>query len=161
LGIDRLGVPNPKGDSAMIEYGMSQDLGEYIARSIWIPYERDTDNCLGVFKNGRPLGGVVFTEYNYANIVVHWGSVESTGHWLTQKVLWFIADYCFNQLNVQRITAYEHSSDAHLVALVEKLGFKLEATQYGYYPDGDRLCYVMRRDMCPWLKYGDRYGRKA
>jgi ribosomal protein S18 acetylase RimI-like enzyme len=75
--------------------------------------------------------------------------------------LWGIADYCFNQLGVERITAYENSSDDELVALVEKIGFKLECTQYQYYPDGDRLCYVMRRDSCPWLKYGDRYGRRV
>lgn len=145
----------------MIEFGMSHDLGELIARSIYVPYEPGTDNCLGVFKNKKPQGGIIFTNYNYVNVDVHWGSVEPEGHWLTQRVLWAIADYSFNQLGCQRITCYENTVDTHLIALVEKLGFRLEATQHGYYPDGDRLCYVMRRDTCPWLKYGDRYGRKA
>lgn len=144
----------------MIEFGMSQDLGEYIANAIWVTYARERDNCLGVFRNGKPLGGVIFTNYNYANVDVHWGSVTATGHWLTQRVLWAIADYCFNELGVQRITCYENTADTHLIAMVEKLGFRAEAIQHGYYPDGDRLCYVMRRDTCPWLKYGDKYGRK-
>lgn len=161
MGQYRLGLPDPEGDGDMIEFGMSHDLGEIIARAIWIPYDQTHDNCLGVFKNGRPQGGIVFNNYNYTNIDVHWGSVEAKGHWLTQRVLWAIADYCFNQLGVQRITAYEKSCDTQLIALVEKIGFKLEATQFGYYPDGDRLCYVMRKDTCPWLRYGERYGRRA
>lgn len=144
----------------MIEFGMSQDLGELISRDINVVYSRDHDNCLGVFKDGHPLGGVIFTNYNYTNIDVHWGSVEATGHWMTHKVLWAIADYCFNELNVHRITCYENTADIHLIQMVEKIGFKQECIQHDYYPDGDRLCYVMRRDTCPWLKYGDRYGRK-
>jgi RimJ/RimL family protein N-acetyltransferase len=144
----------------MMQIGMSHEVGELIATQIGIGYTAGPDNCLGVFKDGKALGGVVFTNYNYVNVDVHWAGVEGH-HWMTKKVLWAIADYCFNQLGCQRITASEDSADTHLIRMVEHMGFYLEATLHGYYQDGDRLFYVMRRDTCPWLKYGERYGKQA
>lgn len=144
----------------MMEVGMSHGVGEIVARQLWLDYTPGHDNCMAVFRDGVALGGIIFKNYNYTNIDVHWGGVEGE-RWITRRLLWSVADYVFNQLGCQRITAGENSADDYLVTLVEKLGFRLEATLYGYYPDGDRLIYVMRRDLCPWLKLGDRYGRRS
>lgn len=143
----------------MTTIGMSHELGEIIAERLWLDYRPGKDNCMGLFRDGRALGGILFKEYNYVNIEVHWLHFEGD-HWLGKRSLWAICDYCFNQLGCERMTAYQNTSNEHLMKLMDKLGFRLEATQYGYFPDGDRACFVMRRDTCPWLKYGERYGRK-
>lgn len=143
----------------MMQIGMSHEVGAIVARRIALDYSPQFDNCMGVFRDGVCLGGVLFKDYTGTNVTVHWSGVDGE-NWITRQLLGSIADYVFNQLGCIRITAEERSSDEYLNGLVRKMGFQLEATVHNFYPDGDKLIYVMTRDTCPWLKLGERYGRE-
>ena len=111
--------------------------------------------------DGELLAGVLYEDYNGANLLTHIAATTS-GHWMTREYLWFIFYYPFVQLNCKRITSIVASSNQKSARFVEHLGFKLEATLKDAHPGGDLLVYVMHKIDCRWLnlKRNAPYGQE-
>lgn len=70
-----------------------------------------------------------------------------TREWLRQ-----IFDYPFNQLEVKRVTGLVCSNNTKAQKTNEHLGWKRETVLADYFPDGDGIVYIMRKEDCRWLK---------
>lgn len=112
--------------------------------------------AIGRIKNGELIGGVLYEQYNGANVQAHIAG-EGKG-WLDREFLWIMFDYPFNQLGVKRITGIVPSSNAAARKFDENLGFVQEAVLEDAHPDGDLIVYRMRRDECRWLRNSNGKG---
>lgn len=73
--------------------------------------------------------------------------------WCTRKVIKVIADYPFNQLGLNRVTAVIRESNTKSISLTERIGFTKEGELRQYYKDGESaMIYGMLKDECRWLK---------
>jgi L-amino acid N-acyltransferase YncA len=63
-----------------------------------------------------------------------------------------IFDYPFKQLNVQKILAYIEEANWKSCALVERMGFSVEAKVQHVFPSGAMLIYTVTADKCHWLE---------
>jgi RimJ/RimL family protein N-acetyltransferase len=104
---------------------------------------------IGVEREGKLIGGVVYNEWNGVNCNMH--VAAENGHWLSRTALWYFFDYPFNQLKVNRVTGLVGEGNLHAREFDEKVGFSLETTLKGAHPTGDMLVYVMWRKDCRWL----------
>lgn len=100
-------------------------------------------------KDGKLVAGVLYEDYNGANIVCH---IAGEGNWATREFLNIIFDYPFNQLGVRRITAPNDSTNEQAIRLVTRMGFALESTLKQATPDGDLLLFVLFKDDCRFIK---------
>jgi RimJ/RimL family protein N-acetyltransferase len=116
------------------------------AGGTWIPNRGRT---IGRIKNGELVAGVIYEDYNGANVVCHIAGVRD---WATRAYLRTIFDYPFNQLRVKRITVPVASNNARSIRFVEHLGFEREATLRDAHPDGDLFIYKITADKCRWVE---------
>ena len=105
--------------------------------------------AIGKFKNGELVAGVLYEDYNGAQVLAH---IRGDGNWACREYLRIIFDYPFNQLKVRRITVPIASHNTKAINLVEKMGFQLECVLSQATPDGDMNIYRMFRDDCRYLK---------
>ena len=105
----------------------------------------------GLEEDGRIIAGVVFNDYNGANISMHVAS-DGSKRWMTRQFIWMVFDYAFNQAKVKRITGLVGEGNTEAQLFDEHIGFKLETTLSDAHPSGDLLIYVLRREDCRWLK---------
>lgn len=119
-----------------------------------IPEARDNgfgpSTALGVVRDGKLLGGVVYSNFNGHDI--HASYAFDSPAWASKAVLRILFGYPFNQLGVVRMTAVIGRKNKHARKMIERLGFKLE----GVHPlaaDGrqDAISYGLRRDKCRWI----------
>lgn len=115
------------------------------AGGAWI---KGRGTAIGWIKDDQLVAGVLYEEFNGANIVCH---IAGVGNWANRQYLWTIFDYPFNQLNVKRITVPVADSNEKSKRFVEHLGFEREAVLRDAHPDGDLIIYKMTADKCRWL----------
>lgn len=108
----------------------------------------------GVEEDGKLIAGVVFNEYNGANINMHVAS-DGSKRWMTKQLLWMVFDYAFNQAKVKRITGLVASNNIAARKFDEHIGFVHETTLVGAHPEGDLIVYRMFKSDCRWLKDSD------
>jgi RimJ/RimL family protein N-acetyltransferase len=104
----------------------------------------------GIEDDRELIAGVVFNEYNGANINMHVAS-DGSRKWMTREFLWMVFDYAFNQAKIKRITGLVGEGNTEAQLFDEHIGFSLETTLSDAHPSGDLLVYVMRREQCRWL----------
>lgn len=105
---------------------------------------------IAVEHDGKLVAGIMYDGYTGASIAMHSRVDDKTKisrEWLRQ-----IFDYPFNQLKVKRVSGLVSSANTEAQKVNEKLGWIRETTLADYFPDGDGIVYVMRRDDCRWLK---------
>ena len=122
------------------------------AGGTWTP---GRGQAIGKVVDGRLVAGVLYEDWNGANIVCH---IRGDGNWACRKFLNVIFDYPFNQIKAQRITAPVSSLNAKSINLVERMGFTLESTLARATPGGDLRLYRMFPEDCKFLK--GRYGQE-
>lgn len=105
--------------------------------------------AIGWAKDGALTAGVVYENYNHANVVCH---IAGEGNWAVRPFLKVIFDYPFRQLKTKRITAPVASVNSVCQAFVKRLGFEHEATLIDAHPEGDILFFKMTADKCRWLE---------
>lgn len=107
-------------------------------------------NAIGILNGNDVLvGGVTYTQWNGANIVVDI-AVEAK-RWCTPDILYCLFSFPFEQLGCKRMTAPIAASNKRSIKFVEHLGFTLEATLKDACKDGDMLLYSMTKEKCRWL----------
>lgn len=109
--------------------------------------------AVGRVKDGRLVAGVLYEDWNGANVICH---IRGEPGWASRQYLGVIFDYPFRQLKVRRITVPVCSTNAACRKLVEHMGFTLESTLAQATPDGDMLLYRMFESECKYL--GGKYG---
>lgn len=116
----------------------------------WIP---GMGRAIGKIKNGEIVAGVVYEDWNGANLTCH---IAGVGQWADRNFLAIIFDYPFNQIGAKRITAPICSSNTKSIDLVRKMGFNQENKLQGATPKGDLLLFSMFKNECKYLrgKYG-------
>ena len=107
------------------------------------------DQTIGLERDGELVAGVLYQDYNGANVFMH---VASEGaHWLNREFLWFAFYYPFVQMKVKRVTATVKSGNAASLRFVRHLGFTDEFTMVDGAPDGDLEILKMTKANCRWL----------
>lgn len=115
---------------------------------------------IGVLRDGHIVAGVVFNEFNGANINMHVAAVPRS-RWLSRTALRHFFHYPFIQTGVGRITVPIGEGNTPAQRLVEGVGFKYETELADAHPTGCLLIYVMRRADCRWLSEGTHHERLA
>ena len=108
---------------------------------------------IGYEKDGDLIAGVMYDGFNGSNISIH--SRIDNPRIVPKKFYWMVFDYPFNQLNVKRLSGIVCFNNNKAQRLNEHLGFKREAVLGDYFPEGDAIVYVMRKDDCRFL--GEKY----
>ena len=114
---------------------------------------------IGLERDGKLIGGVVYDYFNGASICMHVAS--DGGNWLTREFLWFAFYYPFVQLGVKRITGLVPESNLAARRFDEHLGFILEARMKDAHPTGDVLVYRMLKSECRYLERPNVQTRRA
>jgi RimJ/RimL family protein N-acetyltransferase len=113
------------------------------------------EQAIGQLQSGKLVAAAAYYDYNGNNIFASI-AIDSP----PTKEFWRgIFAYPFEQLGCRRITAYVDDCNTKSIRLLEKMGFKLEATLEDAAPDGkDYLIYRMKRDECRQLNWGKKHG---
>jgi RimJ/RimL family protein N-acetyltransferase len=101
-------------------------------------------------RDGRPLGGVVFTEWRPALRSLEMACASETPRWLTRSIVREILTYPFRQLNCVRVTAITARRDKRTRGFVEKLGFRCEGIVRKGLLSDDAVLYGLLKD--EWLR---------
>ena len=116
------------------------------AGGTWLPGRA---TAIGQMKDGQINAGVLYEDYNGANVVCH---IAGEGLWANRRLLATIFDYPFNQLKVRRITVPINSTNTKSINLVNRMGFKLESTLAQATPEGDLCLFRLFWDECKYLE---------
>jgi RimJ/RimL family protein N-acetyltransferase len=98
-------------------------------------------------EDGRPLGGVVFHNYQprFRNIEVSFAS--DTPRWLTRNLIRRILSYPFEQLNCARLTAITPRKAASARRFLDVFGFKREGlVRRGFGTDDAVISGLLKRE---------------
>jgi hypothetical protein len=131
-------------------------IGPWVCDRLDFPYRPGSFSAIGKIANGKIVAGVLFQCWNGVNITEH---IAAEGNWADRTFLHAIFSYPFEYLGVKRITVSICESNKKSIALVEKMGFIIEARLRGATSAGDLLIYRMFREECKYLrgKYHGRY----
>lgn len=111
--------------------------------------------AIGVVKNGKLIGGVVYTGYSELPDGTHDIMMSAAGEvgWLTKASLREFFRYPLVQLNCSRITTIAAKSNLAARNLNERLGFVHEGTLRGAFGHGRvGILYGMLREDCKFIR---------
>lgn len=128
-------------------------VGPWVAAKSGCDY-KPGDATIGWERNGELIAGVLYSDYNEANIQIH----SRVDGYVPMEWYWTIFDYPFKQLGVKRLTGIVYCTNLKAQKLNEHLGFQREAILRNYFPEADAIVYVMFKDDCRFL--GEKYGKK-
>ena len=127
-----------------------------IAATAGMFFNLECDQAIVRIEDEKLLGGVIYQGYTGASIRAHIAGF--TPRWIDKSMLWMMFHYPFEQLGVNKIIGYVHSTNLKALDFNRKLGFKEEARIEGVFRDADLVIMSMRREKCRWLERGKRRG---
>lgn len=111
-------------------------------------YRMEDMQAIGLERDGRLIGGVLFEGYNGKTIWMHVAGDPAT-KWCTRHYRYAAFAYPFLQLKVDAVRGYVDASNARALRFDKHLGFEEEARLTGAAADGgDVVIVVMRRENC-------------
>jgi hypothetical protein len=140
----------------MIEFDNIEH-GERIALHIPRAYRPGFDHVISRTsdRTGELLGGVLLGDFTGSMLFIHQAGFHP--NWISPDLLWVVFDYAFNQVKAVKLCGTVPSGNQELLALNEKLGFKVESRIADGYPGGnDLVAMTMTPDECRWLKLKPR-----
>lgn len=101
-------------------------------------------------RNGKMLGGVIFSSYTRESIAIHMAGWVP--NWVNRDMLYMAFDYPFNQLGVKRMFGLVPESNTKALDIDLRLGFRIVQRIEGVYDD-NVACMVlcMERSECRFL----------
>lgn len=126
-----------------------ETVAPWVCERTGLEYKKDRFRAIGRLIDGKLVAGVLYEEFNGAQIVCH---IAAEGKWANKHFLWLIFDYPFNQVGASRITTTVVDSNKKSQAFTKKLGFDLEYKMKSAHPDGDLWVFRMFKDDCRWLR---------
>jgi L-amino acid N-acyltransferase YncA len=135
------------------------DDGVWIMQRVGGVFNHITDQCIALHRDGRIRGGVVYTGFLHASIMLHMAGSED--NWATRDFLWMVFDYAFNQLGVRKLVGLVPSNNTRAISVDLRLGFRLEGrlTEMLADPDEDLLILTMVKNHCKWLNVVPKHYR--
>jgi RimJ/RimL family protein N-acetyltransferase len=121
-------------------------------------YEPSTSSAIGIERDGKLVGGVLFDMFNGRSICMHVAS-DGTGHWLTREFLTTCFSYPFLQLGVEVIIGLVDSTNEAALRFDKALGFKVEHTIENAGKTGNLVLLSLAKANCRWID-GGPHGRK-
>lgn len=141
----------------MILTGQKELVAAYLIKRIydlgddpWDGYEG-----IGVVKDRKLIGGVVYTEWREIAKGQHDCRMHCAGEpgWLTRASLKAFFNYPFNQLKCVRVTAIVTKANKRARDLNERLGFRMEGCiKDGFGTGKDGILFGMTRRDCRWIE---------
>ena len=133
--------------------------GAWIMQRVGGVFNETTDQSIAVHRGGVIRGGVVYTGFIHASIMVHMAGSED--NWATRDFLWMVFDYAFNQLGVRKLIGLVASSNTRAISVDLRLGFRLEGRLTDCLPDpnDDLLILTMLKRDCRWLNVVPKHYR--
>lgn len=132
----------------------SELVGPWVCKRIGCKWVPDGGSVIGKLVDGKLVAGVIYQDFNGANIGAH---IAGEGNWADRVFLAVIFDYPFNQIGTKRITAPVCSTNTKSIDLLTKMGFNLEAKLHGATSKGDLLLFSMFKNECKYLR--GNYGK--
>lgn len=106
---------------------------------------------IGVARDGKIVGGVIFEGYSKTNIFMHLAGTPGI-QWATKSFVKACFGYPFLQLGCNRVSGWVEDSNEKARLLDEHLGFKKEAILEGVARDGgDVFIYRMWKHECRFI----------
>jgi len=127
----------------------AETVGPWVASKVGFKWVKGRGAAIGRVKDGEIVAGVIYEDYNGANVVCHIAIDKNGG---SKKFFSIIFDYPFVRLGVKRITAVVAQNNRASRKLVEHMGFEVEANLRDAHPDGDLLVYKMTAEQCRFTK---------
>lgn len=137
----------------MIESG-NLEHARIIAEEVGWFFNPACDHVISRSRNGKLLGGVIFTGYTGSSISIHVAGFDP--RWINNDMLWIVFNYPFVQLGVRKLVGQVPSCNHKALDFDFRLGFKEEARITDVFPDGDLVFLSMRPEDCRWLKLKPR-----
>jgi RimJ/RimL family protein N-acetyltransferase len=137
----------------MIRY-CNEDDGRAIGAAVYPCYLPSAHTVISRVRDGKLLGGVIYSEYTGASIQMHIASFDK--RWVCRDGLWVVFDYPFTQLGCKKVFGRVPASNEKALAFDLRLGFTLEHTERDAMPDGDLHVLSMYREQCRWLNLRPR-----
>lgn len=143
--------------AGVILSGHRERVAEWVAsriRDMGAPPLKDYE-AIGVLKDGRLTGGVVYSEYREIAPGCHDMRMHCAGDpgWLTKTTLRAFFGYPFRQIGCIRVTATVARANRRALDMNRRLGFKIEGCiRDGYGPGRDGLLLGMLRRECRWIE---------
>lgn len=123
---------------------------KHISKSSNVAFIRSHHKCIARYdRNDRLMGGVFFTDFNYASVQIHVASFAP--NWINKQLLWLVFDYPFNHLKVKKLIGLVPETNKAAQSFDIGLGFVLETTVKDVFPNGDMLVFGMYREQCRFL----------
>jgi RimJ/RimL family protein N-acetyltransferase len=110
-------------------------------------------------EDGRPLGGVVFSNWQPACRSIEASFAADGPRWLTRRLIGQILSYPFGQLDCQRITALTPRRATAARRFLEAFGFRREGlVRKGFGDDDAVVSGLLRREWetSRWVRRGDQ-----
>ena len=116
--------------------------------------------ALGVVRNGKMLGGVVYHAYSGFDIQASYAFDSPS--WASRPVLRTLFAYPFVQLGCVRMTGIASRKNKHARDMMDRLGFKLEGV-HRKAADGkvDAISYGMLKNECRWIASPGGHAKKG
>jgi len=106
--------------------------------------------CIGYYKKGKIVGGIVFSEYRIEDIALS-AAFEDKECFIRENVK-HVFKYPFEQLKCHRVTAYTETDNKSANKILKQLGFKHEGTMREIGENQkDANIYGMLQRECKWL----------
>lgn len=134
------------------------EVGEWVCARTKGTWEPGCAQAVGWSRDGVIVAGVVFDQWNGAQVCMHVAS-DGSRKWLNREFLSLCFHYAFEQLKVKRITGLVAASNTQALRFDEHLGFVREATLADAAPDGDLIVLRMYKHECKWI--GVHHGWKV
>lgn len=112
--------------------------------------------ALGILKDRKPIGGVVFTEYRKmphgSDIRIFAAGLPGTP-WMTKKTLHDVFSIPFRQLDCIRVTSIVSEKNRASADLQPRLGFRREGVaRRGADGKTNAIIFGMLKTECKWLR---------
>jgi hypothetical protein len=130
------------------------DHARAIAKDAGTFFNPECDRVIANVKDGRLLGGVIFTAYTGASMALHVAGFDP--NWIDRDMLWITFHYPFVTCGVRKILGAIPTSNQKTVLFSRKLGFVEETRISDVFADSDLLIVSMRKEHCRWLRRGTR-----
>lgn len=131
-------------------YGHDAEVADFLSDKLGMtfvpPYV-----CIGVVRNGRLIGGILYNGYQGSNVdVTVWGP-RAFG----RDTILIGFHYAFEQLKCERITVRTKRSNKLMQKIAPKLGLKFECVSPRFFGrNEDAIVYRVFRDECRWMDHG-------
>lgn len=104
--------------------------------------------AIGVAVNGQIEAAVAFFNYRWPDIEI--AIVARSARWADRGIFRALANYVFDQLKCNRVTAIVDPGNRPVCKLLEGSGFVVEGVKRHALPNGDARIYGVLKAECKW-----------